>query len=552
MAVQLPTVSDRYGADDVERFYRNGAWREETVADLVDRQAVALGDALFATDSTTRLSYAELRDRSIRLAVGLRRSGIGRGDRVVVQLPNWTDFATVVAGISRCGAIVVPVMPIYRHDEVGYVLADSGAKAAIIAKEFGGFDYGVMYETLAGDAPELTAVYLARVTDGADGAKTLASLQVDGAIDELVAELGDPPSADDAHLIVYTSGTTSRPKGCVHTWNTLTFTARTMATGLGWSSDDVAFGPSPITHATGYMTSIIIPLFAGGKTHLVEAWDPVAAFDRILEHGCTTSVTATVFLQMLIEAYDPEHHDACSLRLWVAAGAPIPPQAIRSAAEAFPTLEVLSLYGRSENMVTSMCKTGDDPELSLTSDGAAPEGIEIRIVDEDGGDLPPGQPGDIAYRGPGHMLGYLGQPALTEEMFTASGFSQSGDLGVMNETGYVRVTGRTKDIIIRGGMNISAREIEELILGHPNVKDVALIATPDERLGERACACVVLDEGATMALADLVTYLRETHQLATQKLPEFLEVVAELPRTATGKVQKHLLFDMVRPTEVTI
>ncbi len=325
-----------------------------------------------------------------------------------------------------------------------------------------------------------------------------------------------------------------------------------MAAALGWSSDDVAFGPSPVTHATGYMTSVIVPLFTGGKTHFVEAWNPVAAFDRIAEHGCTTTVTATVFLQMLVDAFDPERHDASSLRLWVAAGAPIPPQVIRSAAEAFPTLEVLSLYGRSENMVTSTCKTGDDPELSLTSDGCAPEGIEIQIVDDDGREVPRGQSGDIAYRGPGHMLGYLGQPTLTKEMFTASGFSRSGDLGIMNEAGYVRVTGRTKDIIIRGGMNISAREIEELVLGHPDVKDVALIATPDKRLGERACACVVLEQGATLSLADLVTYLRDTHQLATQKLPEFLEVVAELPRTATGKVQKHVLVEMVKTTGAAI
>ena len=368
--VNLPTAVERYG-DDVERFHQTGSWSTQTLSSLVDERASQLGDRRFASDATTSISFDDLRDRSIRIATGLRRAGVGHGDRVAIQLPNWTDFVVAVAAVSRCGAVVVPIMTIYRRDEVSYVLGDCGAKAVITCEEYNGFDFVGMYRDLAADNAEFGRVYLARSSAAVDGVAPLASLEADGDLGDLLAEIGEPGSADDAHLIVYTSGTTSRPKGCVHTFNTLGFTVRTMAGGLRFTDADVAFGPSPITHATGYMTSVLIPLFAGSATHLMEAWDPIAAFDRIALHGCTTAVTATIFLKMLIDAYEPEQYDADSLRVWVCAGSPIPPAVIKAANQAFPSLEVLSLYGRSENMVTTMCNVGDDPQLSLTSDGCA-------------------------------------------------------------------------------------------------------------------------------------------------------------------------------------
>lgn len=540
-------VSDCYSAEQVAGFYRSGAWTDQTLADIIDEQAESLGAQTFATDATTKLSFAQLREESTRLAVGLKRSGVGAGDRVVVQLPNWTEFVVIVAAISRCGAIVVPVMPIYRDDEVAYVLADSQAKAAFTGHEFAGFDYVAMYDGLRGGVPELANVYVVRADESRlpSNFGLSSALYAEGDLSDLDDELGSSASPDDGHLIVYTSGTTSRPKGCFHTWNTLAFTFRTMARSLGWTQTDVAFGPSPITHATGYMTSVLIPLVVGARTHLMEAWEPVAALDRIREHGCTTTVTATVFLKMLLAEFDPSVHDASSMRLWVAAGSPIPPSVIEDAARVLPDLEVLSLYGRSENMVSTLCSSGDDPIRSLSSDGCPPEGVSIQIVNEKGDTLETGAEGDICYLGPGHMLGYHGQPEITSEMFTALGYSRSGDLGVLDSDGYLRVTGRTKDIIIRGGMNISAREIEELLGTHPMVREVAVVATPDERLGEKVCACVVAAAGEQPTLEDLVEYLRVTHRLAIQKLPQRLALVDSLPMTATGKVQKHLLRDLV-------
>jgi cyclohexanecarboxylate-CoA ligase len=549
LGTALPRLADRYTDDEVEAFYAAGYWSTETLADLLDNWAEARCDAPFVSDRTTTLTFGELRDRAYRVAAGLARTGIDPGDRVVVQLPNWTDFVVVVAALARRGAIVVPVMPIYRHDEVRYVLQHAEVRAVVTCTEFNGFGYGAMYDSLRADAPGLDAVYLARADEAAGAALPLDSLVVEGPLDSIESELGLGPSADDGHLIVYTSGTTARPKGCVHTWNTTAFAARTLATNLGWDSNDVNFGPSPITHSTGYVTSVVVPLLVGGRSHLLESWDPKVALTRIAEYSCTTAVTATAFLQMLVAAYDPTVHNAECMRMWVAAGSPIPATVVEDARRVLPTMEVLSLYGRSENFVSTMCSTGAEPRRSTTSDGCPPAGVEVKAVDEHGHEVPIGSEGDLAYRGAGHMLGYLGDPEQTAQLFTNDGFSRSGDLGVVDDAGYVRVTGRLKDIIIRGGLNISAREIEDLLLGHPDLRAVAVIGAPDERLGETVCACIVAADGACPSLDALVTYLTEKHQLAKQKLPQSVQILEALPMTATGKVQKHVLRKIVADKE---
>jgi acyl-CoA synthetase (AMP-forming)/AMP-acid ligase II len=552
--VQLPVVSDRYSAEDVERFYSAGWWRSETMNDLIDEHAAKLGDRVFASDRTTTLSFAALHDRSIRAAVGLRNAGVKPGDRVVVQMPNWTEFIVAVAAVTRAGGVIVPVMPFYRHDEVAYVLEDCDAKAVITCESFNKHNYSTMYVDVLHTLGRSLPVFVTRMIDPPASALSVVgpvafeTLFASGELDLLKASLGPASSADDPHLIVYTSGTTAKPKGCVHTWNTLGYTVRVKSAGLAWSSRDVAFSPSPISHSTGYVNGVMIPLSAGGGTHLMEQWEPVEALGRIQEFGCTTTTTATVFLKMALDVYDANVHNIDTMRSWVAAGSPIPPSLLEAAAMSFPHIELLSGYGRSENMTTTMVNSGEPVSRSLTSDGHAQPGTEIRIVDDQGQSLPSGSEGDIAYRGPGHMLGYLGQPELTAELFTADGFSLSGDLGAMDADGYVRVTGRTKDIIVRGGMNISSREIEELLLGHPNVRDVAVVAFPDERLGEIACACIIPSAlSSPPNLASLVAYLRDHHRLAVQKLPERLCIVDAFPMTPSGKVQKHLLRAMLLP-----
>ena len=303
-----------------------------------------------------------------------------------------------------------------------------------------------------------------------------------------------------------------------------------------------------VRRGAGLVTSIMVPLIHGSGSHIMESWEPNLGLQQIKAHGCTITVTATTFLQMVLDTFDPRLHDASTMRVWVAAGAPIPASVIEQANGVFPDLKVLSLYGRTENVTTTMCTVDDDPIRSLTSDGRPLPMQSIRIVDEAGNELPRGQEGDIAYKGAMHMLEYIGKPAETAELFTPDGYSRSGDLGHMDADGYVRVTGRTKDIVIRGGLNISVRQVEDILIGHPAVSRVAVVAMPDERLGEKACCFVVLAEGsAPLSLEEVTAYLLE-HGLARVKMPERIEVVDALPTTATGKIQKNVLRDRIAAT----
>ncbi|KRF21095.1 fatty-acid--CoA ligase [Nocardioides sp. Soil797] len=538
----LKNVHDRYSDEEIASYYEAGFWQKTSYNALVARQAEERPDATFVFDSTTSYTYREFAEQALRLAAGLHRAGVRRGERVAVQLPNWTEFVLVSAATSRIGAVIVPIMPIYRDDEVGYVLQHSGAAVAITCGEMRGFDHSAMFAELAPNCPDLRATYIARAGADLDPAlgTPLDTLFIDGDLDQLAAEIGPDSDPDDGFLIVYTSGTTSRPKGCFHTFNTLRSSAAAIAKSLDYGVDDVQFGPSPITHSTGLVTSVVLPLLVGARSCLMEAWDPTEGLRLIKEHGCTTAVTATPFLQMLMGAYDPEKHDASSLRRWVCAGSPIPGSVVEQASKLFAGCQTLSLYGRSENFLTTMCTVHDPAERSATSDGSALEGAAIKVVDAVGNEVPRGEEGDIAYKGPSHMIEYYRNDEETAALFTPEGFSRSGDLGKMDDEGFVRVTGRLKDIVIRGGMNISARELEDHLLDHPKIDSVAVVGMPDERLGEKVCVYVVPAESAEITLDDVVTYLKE-HKVATQKLPERLEIINAMPMTATGKIQKHVL-----------
>ena len=543
MSAALKTVHDRYTDPEIASYYDAGFWQSTSFNALVAERVAERPDSTFVFDTTTTLTYAEFGERALRLAVGLKRAGLAAGDRIAVQLPNWTEFPLVAAAASRIGVILVPIMPIYRDDEVGYVLQHSGAVAVVTCGEFRGFDHLAMMNELRPSCPDVRAVFVARADAGLDPSlgTSLDSLIADGDLAALAEEAGPDSSPDDGFLIVYTSGTTSRPKGCFHTFNTIRASSAAIQRSLDYGPDDVQFGPSPITHSTGLVTSVILPLLVGAKSYLMEAFEPNEALLRIQEHGCTAAVTATPFLQMLMGAYDPEKHDASSLRLWVCAGSPIPGSIVEKSRDLFAGCQTLSLYGRSENFLTTMCTVRDAPERSATSDGSALDGATVKVVGEDGMELPRGEEGDVTYQGPSHMIEYFRNDEETAALFTPEGFSRSGDLGRMDDDGFVRITGRLKDIVIRGGMNISAREVEEHLLGHPAIANVAVVGMPDERLGEKVCAYVVLaDDSATLTLDDVTAYLRE-HKVATQKLPERLEFSPALPMTATGKIQKHLL-----------
>jgi acyl-CoA synthetase (AMP-forming)/AMP-acid ligase II len=533
----------RYSPREIEHYYRSGVWSAETFHDLLVRRVEENPDKVFATDGTRSLTFRELFDAGQRLAVGLHRRGLRRGDKAAVQLPNWVEFIEVLTALSRLGVIMVPIMPIYRREDVGYVLSNAGVRAVFTPAQFSKFDYLDMYRVMRQADPELMIV-VARPDGAAQDVAdvfTLDQLQAEVDDDSASAELGDPPSPDDPFVIVYTSGTTSRPKGCVHTFNTYCAGARGLVEQFGYTETDVQFGPSPIAHTTGLVTSVLLPMLTGAATHLMASWSPVRGIEEIQRFGCTAAVTAPTFLHTLLTDYDADSHDLSTLRLWTCAGAPIPGAVVERAGVTLPNMKVLSLYGRSENLVTTTCSVTDDVSRALTSDGKAMAEATVKIVDHHGNEVPRGVEGDIAYRGPAHMIEYLANPAETAALFTKEGFSTSGDLGKMTDEGYVRVTGRTKDIVIRGGMNISVREIEDHLAHHPALRAFSVVGMPDERLGERVCCFVVAASGHdALTVDDMREFLLE-RGIPIQKTPERVVVVDALPMTATGKVLKHEL-----------
>lgn len=537
----MATVHDRYTREQIDSYYADGVWRDHGFFGALEQQVGIRPDKVFVTDSTTSYTYRELRDAALGLAVGLTRLGVRPGDRVAVQAPNWSEFVVIAAGVSRIGAVIVPIMPIYRRDEVSYIVETAQVRVAFTPDVFHGFDHGAMFRDIAAARPGLRNVVVLRGGPVPEGCVRYEDLAAGVVPEEAEAVLPAAPGPDEPFAIVFSSGTTARPKGCLHTFNTMAGGARLLGRAWNYTEDDVQFGPSPITHTTGLVTSVLLPLLYGAGTHLMEQWEPREGLARIAKFRCTAAVSATTFLRMMLGVYDPDVHDASSMRFWTCAGSPIPGAFVREAREAFPGMRVLSLYGRSENLSTTLCAIDDDPERSVTSDGRAAPGQQVRILDEQGEELPRGREGDIAYRGATNCLEYIGRPEETAAMFTADGFSRSGDLGVMDEDGYVRVTGRLKDIVIRGGLNISVRQVEDLLAGHPAVGEVAAVGMPDERLGERVCCYLTPAPGAEPLTLDEVRDHLLAAGLAIQKVPERLEIVDSLPTTATGKVQKHLL-----------
>jgi len=537
----------RYTPQEIDRFYSAGLWSRDTFHDLLVQRIQASPNKVFATDGIRSLTFKELFDAGQRLAIGLHRQGLRRGDTAAVQLPNWVEFVQVLTALSRLGVIMVPIMPIYRRDDVSYVLSNAGVRTVFTPSNFGKFSYLDMYLGLRQQHPEL-AIVVARPDDTAQDVAdkeanvfTLNELEAETDDDSAGKELDDPPAPDDPFVIVYTSGTTSRPKGCVHTFNTYSAGSRQLVGPFGYTANDVQFGPSPIAHTTGLVTSVLLPMLTGASTHLMDKWNPARGIDEIQRFGCTAAVTAPTFLQTLLSEYDPERHDLSALRLWTCAGAPIPAAAVQQASAALPNIRVLSLYGRSENLVTTTCSVTDEASRALTSDGSALPGSEVRIVDDKGNEVPRGSEGDIAYRGPAHMIEYLANPEETAALFTHDGFSRSGDLGKMTDDGYVRVTGRTKDIVIRGGMNISVREIEEHLAHHPALQAYSVVGMPDERLGEKVCCYLVSKPGHQAPTVDELREYLLAEGMPIQKTPERVVAVDSLPMTATGKIVKHEL-----------
>ena len=536
---------DRYSAEIISGYREDGFWPGGSLAESVDHWVGVQPDRMAMSDGYESLSWVQLQGRAYRLAVALKDLGIEPGDRVQMQLPSWNEFVVVYLALARIGGVLVPTMPIYRWDEVTYAINHAEAKISVVCGEYRKFDYLGMVRDVRENCPSLTQVITVRVDEAGEGETRFEDLiGADGDPVPGVDVLGPVPSADAAHCIIYTSGTESRPKGCYHTFNTVSYTVRSLGGDvIGLGPDDVMFMPSPIAHATGLAMGVTSPLVLGSGAHLMDTWEPLTGLDRIREFGCTAAMAATPFVRMALDSFDPGRHDISKLTRWVSAGAPIPESLLTDWQEKFPECVLLPVYGRSEGLLVTSCRTDDPNEKILGSDGRALPGVVLEIRGEDGDEVPAGEEGEICHGGPGLMLGYWRDPERTAEAIDERGVSRSGDLGKVDADGYMRVTGRIKDLIIRGGTNISAREVEEHLLTHPKVANVALVGMPDRVLGERACAFVVAKEGENPTFEELTTYLKVERKIAVVKLPERLEILEEMPMTATGKIQKFVLRD---------
>jgi FkbH-like protein len=522
-------------------FHNAGFWGDDTLPDVIDRWADEDPDRRYVSDGTSSLTYGQARAKAWALAANLATLGIGPGDRVAVQLPNWNEFFLVYAACARLGAIIVPIVAVYRKDEVGFIVENSGAKALVTCGEFNGFDHTAMAAEIVAAAGHPVTQIVVR-GEPREGALPLGDLLTAGPARR---PLPEPPSADDRHIIMYSSGTEARSKGCLHTWNTSSFLAKQAIPAMGMNRDDTMFMPLPVTHALGLTLAVMAPTLAGASVHLMDIFDPKLALERIAEYDCTGTASPAPFLRIMLDAYDAGLHDLSRLRFWFTAGSPIPASLVEEAGDRFSGCRVVSAYGSSEVTIATACRPEDPVERVANTDGTPVPGVELRIV-ADGETAPVGVDGEIRYRGPGRLLEYWARPDLTAACIDEEGWWRTGDVGRLDEHGYLRVTGRIKDIIIRGGFNVSAREVEDALLVLPEIRNIAVVGLPDPAVGERVCAVVQpTHEHEPPALARLRDYLANERGMAVWKIPEQLEIAAAWPVTATGKVKKYVLRHMI-------
>jgi acyl-CoA synthetase (AMP-forming)/AMP-acid ligase II len=512
-------------------YERAGCWNGDTLAGRVAAWAASDPAAVAVVDDRGRWEVGRLWDDARRLGTFLGAAGVGPGSVVSVQLPNRYEAVVTAVAVQALGAVINPLLPNYRARELTDVFARARPTVIVTPAEYRGFDH----RALVHEVREATGVAPRHViVDGGAG----------GGDARFADALAGPPAgfapvaADAVSELIFTSGTEASPKAIMHTEQTVAFSLRTAYVDLALGRNDVVWMPSPVGHSTGFNYGLRFALFHHLPLVLQDVWDADDAAALVAREGCTYTLAATTFLQDLVGAADRAHLHLDSLRTFGCGGAPVPPDLVTAASER--GIRVLRLYGSTEVLVGTWNRPTSRPEKRAQTDGVAMSGVELEVRDDTGAPCTVGEPGELFVRGPNTCVGFFADPERTAATFDADGWVRSGDVLTMDADGYVTVVGRKKEILIRGGMNIAPREIEELLTGQPEVERAAVIGLPDARLGERACACVVLRPDAHLDLDTVVTRLRATG-LATYKLPERLEVVDVLPTTASGKVQKHEL-----------
>jgi acyl-CoA synthetase (AMP-forming)/AMP-acid ligase II len=527
------------------RYLAGGHWTDDTFAGFLSREVGAAPSLPFRVWSDTHPfvgTIGGLYEQSLRMATGLARRGIGVGDVVAYQLPNWAEAVSIIWAGFRIGAVMVPIIHFYGAGEVEFILKQSGAKLLITVDRFGDVDHLENLREIRDRLPELEHVVV--VASGTPGAPLSGAVALDALLD--APPFTGSPDIDPDHpaMVGYTSGTTASPKGVVHSHRSLLFETRQLAS-INTGSGRPAFVASPLAHMTGLLGANLMPLFRHDPIHLTDRWDPARALSIMLEAGIGLGGGATIFLTSLLDdpTFGPAHVELIqSVGL---GGAPVP-AAVAERGERLG-IKIFRAYGSTEHPSITGA-TPDEPQAKRNhTDGHALEGVEIRIVDEEGRELPAGQAGEIWSRGPDLFAGYT-DPALTARVITGDGWYRTGDVGVLDVDGYLTITDRLSDVIIRGGLNLSAAEIEEALMRMPGVAECAVVATPDERFGERACGVLRIRPGQAAPDLTAVQAHLGAVGLPKQKWIEALRVVDEFPRTPSGKIRKFVVRAELRKT----
>lgn len=514
-------------------------------------------------------SWAQLAREADRVSALLLDLGVRRGDPVAVQLPNWREFVAIALGIAQIGAVVTPIMPVFRAREITMTLSRSRARVLFLPNHFRGRQPAAELLEVADEARrqgrrlalehvvvlqaenrhhDTTVTELSPMPPEATASRDTAGWTWRYYESALAAVAPDrdaiaarAPGPDDFCQLLFTSGTTGEPKGVRHTHRSLGLATAMEADHLGLTDSDRVFVPSPLAHQTGFLYGMLLGWRLGVATVVQPVWDAATALEQAFgAAGASFVQAATPFLTDLVSAVESGAVAPQSLRMFVATGAAVPRELAERATGVLEA-SVLGAFGTTETCLATLAAPSDRPESAWGSDGRALPGVGIRIVDDDGRPVAPGVEGNFELRSQTVFDGYLDRPDLTADVFTTDGWYQTGDLARVDPDGFLHVTGRVKDIVNRGGEKVPVVEVENVLYRHPLVADVAIVAMPDPRLGERACAFVVpARTGSTLAFAELKAYLKRAG-VSQYYWPERLEFLDELPRNAVGKVQKNVL-----------
>ncbi|EPU0368493.1 medium-chain fatty-acid--CoA ligase [Escherichia coli] len=517
-------------------YRQQGLWGDASLADYWQQTARAMPDKIAVVDNHgATYTYSALDHAASCLANWMLAKGIESGDRIAFQLPGWCEFTVIYLTCLKTGAVSVPLLPSWREAELVWVLNKCQAKmffAPTLFKQTRPVD---LILPLQNQLPQLQQIVGVDKLAPATSSLSLSQILADNTpLTTAITVHGDELAA-----VLFTSGTEGLPKGVMLTHNNILASERAYCARLNLTWQDVFMMPAPLGHATGFLHGVTAPFLIGARSVLLDIFTPDACLALLEQQRCTCMLGATPFVYDLLNLLEKQPADLSALRFFLCGGTTIPKKVARECQQR--GIKLLSVYGSTESSPHAVVNLDDPLPRFMHTDGYAAAGVEIKVVDDARKTLPPGCEGEEASRGPNVFMGYFDEPELTARALDEEGWYYSGDLCRMDEAGYIKITGRKKDIIVRGGENISSREVEDILLQHPKIHDACVVAMPDERLGERSCAYVVLKAPHhSLSLEEVVAFFSRK-RVAKYKYPEHIVVIEKLPRTVSGKIQKFLL-----------